>query len=139
MADLQELFDGNTYQLAEVAATPGMDLIVDFVTVNKFNYVQILANYDGGSTHSISIQLWDWDTSQWLTWDSMSGIEKTIVNHGFYVPCGANYIGTGGDVGKVRVRLVHTQAGNNAHDAYIGVVALYDRDFRLDRHWGLWR
>jgi hypothetical protein len=109
----------------EVASTPGIDFIVDFVDVEDFDYVQVIGQYDG--THSVSVQLYCWQTAEWHTWDSINESEVTMTNHSFWVPCPANYIGTGGDDGKVRVRFNHTQAGNPAHILCLDVVALYDR------------
>lgn len=123
--------DGNIYHIDETATTPGIDIIVDFIDVTTFDYVQVVGNYNGGTTHSVSIQLYNWTTAAWHTWDSMDGNEATITNHGFWIPCPNNYIGTGGDDGKVRVRLIHTMSGNSAHDLYVDVVALYDREAKL--------
>jgi hypothetical protein len=112
---------------------------VDFVNVTKFTYVFIVGYYDGSAAQSVSIQVYHWDSAAWHTWDSLDGIEKTPTNHSFHVPCGANYIGTGADAGKARVRFHHTDAGQPAHDTHISVVQLYDLEYKLDRHWGPWR
>jgi len=125
VADLQTAHDGNTYDIAEVAGAPGIDLKVDFVNITAFNWVQIIAYYDGGATHSVSIQLYNWNTTSWDTFDSQDGVEKSMTDHSFFVPDDSNYIGTGGDAGKVRIRFNHTQSGNASHDEYIDVVALY--------------
>jgi hypothetical protein len=140
VSDLAEIQDGNEYHIDEAnGVSPAMDLKVDFINVTKFNFVHIMGYYAGGTTHSVNIQLYAWSTSTWHTWESHDGAEETMRNHSFHVPCGNNYIGTGGDDGKVRVRFLHTQQGINAHDLYIESVALYDLNYRLDRHWGPWR
>jgi len=125
VADLQTAHDGNIYSISEVAATPAIDLIVDFVNVTALNWIKILAYYDGASTHSVSIMVYNWNTTAWDTFDSLSGVEKTIVDHSIWLPDDTNYIGTGGNLGDVRVRFDHTMNGNNSHDLYIDVVALY--------------
>jgi hypothetical protein len=126
---LQHLFDGATYDATETVTTPGFDLIVDFVSVTNFDYVQIVATYNGAqAAHSYSIQLYDWTGATWVTWDSMNNSEPTNTNHGFYVPCPSNYIGTGGNDGDVRVRFNHTVQGLASHDITIDVVCLYDRE-----------
>ena len=139
MVDLQHLFDGNVYHLNEVTGVPGQDLIVDFVGVDKFNYVQILSNYNGSATHTVRIELYDWDGATWVRWNASVGIEQAISNHSFWVPCGANYVGTGADAGKVRVRFYHPATGDAAHDLYIEGVVLYNQNYALDHHWGPWR
>jgi hypothetical protein len=140
VSDLQNILDGNVYHIDETNATPGQDLKVDFVSVSKFDFVHIIARYEGGAAHSVSIQLYAWDAAAWHTWDSESGgREVTMANHSFHVPCGSNYIGTGGNDGQVRVRFNHTQLGVGSHDTYIDSVALYNLEYKVDRHWGPWR
>ena len=132
--------DGDTYDVTEVAATPGLDLKVDFVSVTKFTHVQVVAYYTGSTaSHAISIQLYDWQRSAWDTFNSMQGDGVVMHDYSFFVPCPANYIGTGSDAGDVRVRLNHTMLGDVTHDVYVDVVALYDRDWKVDHHWGPWR
>lgn len=130
--DLESVQDDLTYIVREAAATPGIDLIADFVDVEQFDYVNVLGYYDGSATHAVSIQLYCWESSSWHTWDALDGIEKAMTNHGIWIPCYANYIGTGANDGKVRVRFNHTMAGDVSHYLYLDVVSLYDRDTDLD-------
>lgn len=125
VADLQTANDGDIYAIVEEADTPGIDLIVDFVGVEAFNWIRIIANYEGSSTHSLTIQIYNWNTTSWDTFDSMAGIEKTLVDHSIMLPDDVNYIGVDGNDGEVRVRFNHTQMGNNSHDAFLDEVALY--------------
>ena len=131
VADLQSGNDGNVYTIQEAAATPGITLIVDFESVTAFNWVKILALYDEGAaaTHAMTIELYNWDTT---SWDQFCALQNGISNsgtifdgHDFFVPDDTNYIGTGGDVGNVRVRFNHPQNGNASHYLYIDEVALY--------------
>jgi hypothetical protein len=131
VSDLQTAHDGNVYRLEETATTPGFDLIVDFVSVTAFNKVFILASYEGSSSHGGSITLYNWNTTSWDSWADTAHKEysastpRLIGNESFRVWDDTNYIGTGGDAGKVRVRFHHPDAGNVAHDLYIDVCALY--------------
>ncbi len=132
VADLQTRFDGNYYHIDEVAAAPGMDLIVDFVSVTAFNWVNVAAYYAGSTAHAgITIQVWNWDSSAWDNFyfyahhSSVGALADDIMNGDFFIPDDTNYIGTGGNDGEVRVRLVHVAMGNAAHDHDIDVVALY--------------
>jgi hypothetical protein len=59
-----------------------------------------------------------------MVYDTTAG-QEVICNESFFVPSDTNFIGTGGDAGKVRVRFVHPMSGNASHDIYIDVVALY--------------
>lgn len=131
VGDLQTLGDGNFHHTDEAAATPGFSLTVGFTSIAAFNWVQIVGTYAG--THSVGIQLYNWTTATWDTFGAMdAGVadvstagEYILGNHSFFVPDDANYIGTGGDAGKVNVRFHHTAAGNASHDLDLDVVALY--------------
>ena len=132
VADLRTAHDGLYIHVDEVAATPGLNFIVDFTGVTEFSLVHIIGTYDGSATHSIGIQLYYWVGTTWHTWDSMqTGQEDTTTaggyildSHDFTVPSSAPYIGTGADAGKVRVRFYHTMGGNASHDLWLDIVEL---------------
>jgi hypothetical protein len=133
VADLQTAHDGNFYHIDEAAATPGLDLIVDFVSVTAFNWVNAISCYTGSTSHAVAVQLYNWSTTTWDTFhcaqDAQCDVSTAggyiLCNQDFFVPSDTNYIGTGGNAGQVRVRFYHTMAGNAAHDLDIDVVALY--------------
>jgi len=133
VASLQTAFDGNFFHLDEVAATPGIDLIIDFINVTAFNWVQALDVYAGSASHAVAIQLYNWITTTWDTFNAAQDGQHDIAtaggyimdNHSFFVPSDTNYIGTGGSAGQVRVHYYHTMSGTASHDLYIDVVALY--------------
>lgn len=129
VADLQSDNDGNVYHVDEVAGTPGLTLIVDFTSVTGFNWVKILATYDGTATHALDLEVYNWTTASWDIFDAIqTGTSNTgtiFGNHDFFIPDDANYIGTGGSAGQVRIRFNHPMAGNASHDLDIDVVALY--------------
>lgn len=131
VSDLQTANDGNVFTIQEAGATPGIDLIVDFINVDAFNWVKLLAVYDEGAAavHAMPIQLYNWSTA---SWDNFCAFQNGISNsgtifddHSFFVPDDTNYIGTGGNDGKVRVKYYHPQPGNAAHYLYIDETALY--------------
>jgi len=133
VTDLQTLGDGNFYDITEAAATPGINLVVEFINVTAFNWVQIKAGYEGSGSHAVAIQLYNFNTTAWDTFNACqnSAVDTSTVSgyilnsYDFFVPSDTNYIGTGGDAGDVRVRFYHTMAGNASHDLHIDVVALY--------------
>ncbi len=132
VTNLQSL-DGSFYQVAETAGTP-FTCIIDFTSVTAFNWVNVVASYDGSATHGVALQLWNWTgTPAWNTFNNVphqmldvttAGI-YILGNRDFFVPDDTPYIGTGGDAGKVRVRFAHSPTGVNGHDLYVDVVALY--------------
>jgi hypothetical protein len=133
VTDLQTMGDGNFYDITEAAATPGISLTVEFISITAFNWVQIKAAYEGGSNHAIAIQLYNFNTTAWDTFaaaqnsvaDTSTASGYILNTYDFFVPSDTNYIGTGDDAGDVRVRFYHTMAGNASHDLHIDVVALY--------------
>ena len=126
VADLQTAFDGNQVAIQEAAGGPPcLTMIVDFVSVTAFNWVHIIDYYEGSTTHSVAIELYNWSTTNWDCFNSSNGVENSMTDHSFFVPSDTNYIGTGGDAGKVRVRFDHVQSGNASHNLYVDVVALY--------------
>ena len=129
VADLQTANDGNIYHVNEVVGVPGMLLVVDFVSVTAFNWIDIRAGYDGGAGHSVSIDLYNWDTTSWDGYNCLSNFFTStgtvLKNSSFFIPDDSDYIGTGGNDGEVRVRFNHPVTGVGIHDMYIDVVALY--------------
>lgn len=122
VADIQSWADGNVLQIAEVAATPGMDLEMLFTNVKSIRRIGLSMYYDGSSTHWIEIQIWNYTEAAW----------KTIWT--FSKDGGLNYrysdLSAGSDddyidaSGNAKLKMVHPTAGNAAHDAFIGYAAL---------------
>jgi len=127
VGDLQTANDGNVYTATEVAGG-GNNIIVDFVSITAFNWVKILASYDGSGSHGIYIEVYNWNTTSWEQFDCMQNAftdtGALFCNHDFLVPSDTNYIGTGGDAGKVRVRFNHNSSTVNNHKLYIDEVSL---------------
>lgn len=127
LSDLQTFADGNFFLITEAAATPGLDFIVDFINIAHFYIVYLMTCYDGSSTHAVGVQLYNWVTTTWDTFDKMISSIYDITtaggyivgNHSFTVPDCYNYIGTGVNLGKVRLRLYHTMAGNASHHTVV--------------------
>jgi hypothetical protein len=130
VGDLSTAFDGNYYHIDEVAA--GFDVIVHFTGVTAFNWVQCICNYQGSVSHAVMVQAYNWNTTTWDSYkivpaavDEFGAGINTQGDSGFFVPDDINYVGTGGDVGKVDIRLLHSTAGNANHDFDVDCVALY--------------
>ena len=124
VADVQEMFGGTTYDLDEVAATPGFDVEFVFTGVTK-NVRLVICRYlyNGSATHYVGIDLWNYDST---AWDQHNIFKDT----GGYYACStkaiplniaANYRDAGGNA---IVRMYHYTAGNNSHDIKIDYVGL---------------
>ena len=105
-----------------------MNIIVDFISVTAFNWVKSLASYDGSSSHALELQLYNWNTT---SWDNFGCVQNQFTNSGtiicnqdFFVPSDTDYIGTGGDAGKVRVKYNHPTGGTAAQNWYFDEVSL---------------
>ena len=131
ITDLQTAFDGNFYHIDEQgSANPAIDLKVDFTNITHFNRINVIAVYKGSQSHSVAIQLYNWTQTRWDTFDALQHAQEEITtadsysleNHDFWINNDTEYIGTGPDAGKVRVRFLHPFSGNGAHDLWIDVV-----------------
>ena len=124
VTDLQSI-DANTYTCTEVTGTPNY-LIVDFAGVTAFNWVQILADYDGTSQHNIVVQLevTPFDGSAWVTYDTIPdqvASTHTFENYSFFVEDDTPYI----NGGVVKVRFSHSATTSNGHVLNFNIVALH--------------
>lgn len=128
VGDLQTANDGNVYTATEVAGG-GNNIIVDFTNVTAFNWVKILGAYEGSSSHGIYVEVYNWSTISWNQFNcfqsQFTDTGALFCNHDYIVPSDTNYVGTGGDAGKVRVRFNHSSSTTSAHKLYIDVCALY--------------
>lgn len=133
VADLRHAHDGLFYTLTESNGTPGQNIIIDFINVLVFDWVRVIGTYNGSASHAVAIQLYKWSTSTWDTFDAMqSGIQNIVTPSGYvledhsvrvFIP--TDYVGTGANAGRVRVRLYHPMNGNPSHRLYLDSVALF--------------
>lgn len=125
VADLQTANDGNVYTANEIAANAGQNLVVDFIGVTAFNWVQILMRVKEQAGHGLTIQLeiTPFNGSAWHTFDFVKdqSADQNFENHSFFVPDDSAYINSG----VVKVRVVHEMAGNANDDWVIDAIALY--------------
>jgi hypothetical protein len=106
VADLRTMTDGLFYNVQEAASAPGMNLIVDFINVKAFEKCRVLAGYEGAGTHALALQLFNWTTSAWDTFNAMQSGTYDILtangyileNYEFTVYDDTNYIGTAGNL-----------------------------------------
>jgi len=128
VSDLQVDNDGNILDYTETAGATN-DLIVDFVNVSAINWIKILASYEGAANHIIEVQLYNWSTAAWDNFTCMGNVYTAtgtvLCDHSFFLPHGADYIGTGANEGDVRVRFLHNGTAVTNHHWYFDEVALY--------------
>ena len=125
VADLQTANDGNLYTATEVAGG-GNYLIVDFASITAFNWVRLLAYYDGNSAHNITVQveITPFDGSAWDTLESIehqTATGNTMQNHSFFIPSDTAYINSG----VVKIKLLHSASTSAGHTLVIDECSLY--------------
>ncbi len=132
--DFKETYhdDANIYELTEVAATPGFDIILDFdkfrVDSDFVNYfkLEIVGWYDGGPVHNKKIYIYNWATD---TWDAFTprydDLPKAAAEgtYTFYKEMG---FGLQEEYnGKVRIKISHdSPVGTAGHKLYLNRVKL---------------
>ena len=125
VSDLQTANDGTDVNVVEGAGANCLELRVGFTSITAFNWVQILARYQGSSSHGITIQLQitPFDGSKWHTFGYFSDqpADQNYQNHSFFVPSDADYI----NGGAVTLRFVHEMNGSVNHELFVDNVALY--------------
>ncbi len=126
--DVGSLFvasDGDSYNISEELNKDWV-IYINFSGVTDIDFIILRQWYDAAGIekgHSIHPSLWDWDLGDW---DEEYG-DIFFQDHFKYVVRNVFdadvHIGTGGDLGKVRMRLWHDNGGDKGRPQH---------DFRLD-------
>lgn len=124
VADLQYMFDGDTYDIAEVTGVPGFDLEINFTNVMHAP-VMVIARwqYDGSSSHYVTIDMWNYEDSAWDEIRVFSDSALYFDSMTMYIPLynQANYINSSN---QAKLRFYHVTSGNAAHDIHIDYIGL---------------
>ena len=125
LADLQIAFDGDNYQVDEIAGNAGQYLEIDFASVTAFNWVRVRMRVQEQGGHALTIQLeiTPFDGTAWHDYDVVTDQAADInyEDHSFFVITDTPYI----NGGVVKLRITHEMAGNAADEWHIDEVALY--------------
>ena len=97
-----------------------------FTDVTAFNWVEILAYYDGSATHALGVQLeiTPFDGSAWHEYHHIrhqTSTEQSMENYSFFIPDDSAYINSG----TVTIRFQHLGSEVTNHEWHIDSVALY--------------
>lgn len=136
VTDVQVLNDGNTYDVNEVAATPGFNIEFTCSGVSQFNRLRTHLFYDGHAGHTVHVDLWNYDTTVWDTFISFNGVYSGLTWFEAQVTNGAPYIDEATDGGEVRIRIYHVSNGSVAHDIYVDYVAVAKAGFGISTDHG---
>ncbi|MCK5605600.1 hypothetical protein KAR91_27145 [Candidatus Pacearchaeota archaeon] len=124
VSDAQVMFDGNTYDIAEVTGVPGYDVEFNFTNVDRVP-VFIIARwrYDGSATHWVTVDIYNYNTVSWDTLRAFSDSSNYFDSMTMYIPRASNGDYVDGS-GNSKIRFYHQSSGNAAHDIHIDYVGL---------------
>jgi hypothetical protein len=94
-----------------------------FTSVTAFDTIEMLMQYNGGAGHVMAIELWDYVNSAYVRIKQFID-DSFFVDYAIKVHGSTNFVGTGGDAGKVIVQLIHDNAGNAAHNVQVDYIVL---------------
>ena len=122
--DVQAMFDGNVYDVQEVAATPGWDIEFNFTGVDRYpNFLVARWIYNGSATHFCTWDLYNYTTASWDQIRMFNDSGGYYASMTMYVPIANNNDYVDGS-GNAKVRTYHHTAGNVAHNVAIDYVGL---------------
>jgi hypothetical protein len=118
VADVQTLSDGNVYDVQEVAGVPGYNIEFNFTSVDTFTRVWVHELYTGSGSHTVNVDLWNYNTS---AWDTITTFTTSVAFYFIDLPVTAtNYVSSG----NAKLRLYHISSGNASHRIQVDYVAL---------------
>lgn len=117
------------YTIVEAAASPAIVFEVRFTGVEAFNGFIHHVGYSGGTSHAVSIQLYNWNST---TWDCFGSVQHTYVDTtaGQRTLSAQNYQCIHPDryidgSGNVYARFYHGASGVASHRLYVDYFGLY--------------
>ena len=129
VADIQTENDGNNYHVQEASATPGIVTVIKFINVPFFKFVRLTAAYQGSTSHTVIMQLYDFVNAVYQTKRAIPHFpnynlavgENVIDRYETIIEDSTNYI----NAGEVWMRVYHPMAGNPSHDIHIDYASLF--------------
>ena len=122
LTDVYKDSDATELVFAETVGTPGFDYTFEFGGDNSVPSSELLIHiegyYDGNLAHIVKLQQWDYNASGWedVTANSTDFPDETSEqNYVYRLLQGANYISSG----NIKLRVVHTSAGNVIHQLHL--------------------
>jgi len=119
VSDIQEPFDGNVTIIDEVTGSPGIDLSVNFTSVESIYGLVLRAYYQGSSSHHVDVSFHNYD----------SGLEDVVIRldnatdynyRTILIPDNPDYISSG----STQINFIHPDSGTPTHDLFIDYVAI---------------
>lgn len=112
-------YDGKNITIEEVSGADPIDIKFNFTDVTDFDFGATIVWYEGSTSHTIEICLWNYVTSDWdCNWeitdnDNLELVSGTVFNSERYIKDGT-----------VQLRYHHMQSGNPSHELYIDYISI---------------
>jgi hypothetical protein len=117
--------DGKVVDVTEGSGT-APKLTVDFriTDVDRITYISFNGRYQGGASHEVSVQLYDWGLASWSTFGTL---DHTTSNawYSYAVVDGNDFI----SAEVCSLRFYHVQSGVNTHHLYLDYVSVGNGSF----------
>lgn len=112
-------YGGNSYNVTEVASSPGLDVRVNFTGVTAFNSLVIRYRSSSTESHQMDIQIYNYNEAVWEDYGTLANIDvfETKVLGVFD---GDNHISGG----LVQLRFLSSSLGNPSHEHYFDWVTI---------------
>jgi len=120
VTDMQNLHDGNVYQLQETAGTPGFYIEMRFSNVKNVKGIVSRIRYAGSSTHNVTMNLYDYEN---LVYKDLVTLPHNATNYQYrtiLLPEERRWISGN----KASLNINHSSSGSPSHTLYIGYVGL---------------
>lgn len=102
---------------------------------NNPNRIALVGRYEGSGAHDVKMQAWNYSLVQWddftvETDDFVSTSTDELYEFSFPED-NSQYLGTGGDAGKVKVRVEHISGAIGSHNFYIDKIEVIEETLLL--------
>lgn len=121
LSNIITAFDGNVYEVAEVAATPGFNIELDFSNVLYFDNLTMRVAYDGSGAHYVGIDLYNYTTDAFV---QVGLIQHSSTYYNWYNIRFPSHVDFVSAENTVKMRIYHYSGGNASHNIYLDYVAL---------------
>jgi hypothetical protein len=124
VGDVATMFDGNVFEVAEVTGVPGYDIRWNFlngILTIPPNCLVARVWYDGGASHLITIQLYDYDADDWVE------IHELVESQTYQILC-LPFVPEDrfmNESDEMVVRFYHNDSGDASHHIYFDYVGLW--------------
>lgn len=116
-----QVYDSITYNVTEASGAEGLDFRVNFTGVSDFNQFIVRYKSVASESHTMSFQIYDYDSSSWENYATFSNVPDFNVKEIGVYDADTHISG-----GVVQVRFYQAENGNTNHIHYFDWVTIAD-------------